>query len=242
MPTKVTEHVCEIRFKPNARVLDYRGQWAELIAEHMNASEWHIRENRLDVFDKSEARRFFLAFRNCGVTIRDAATGTYFLDHAGRFLQYALSFDPIQKPVVVERLGVRLRSFRSFDGTFDTLLMRYTSRVLTLTPGAAEVLGGNLLDIGGNLNFSDDVGTYHTMSGPMKAEQAKKFLERDEAYEFPNVGVFMDCDYWSKPAQPMTVGEIINTVRRFADRAERRVGAVFDMLAPADGAGDGHRR
>src|SRR5438445_7505171 len=69
--SRVTDHVFEVRYKPNARFLDYRGQWAELIAEHMKATEWRITENRLDVFDKSEARRFFLAFRNCGATIRD---------------------------------------------------------------------------------------------------------------------------------------------------------------------------
>ena len=55
----------------NGRVLDYRGQWAELIAEHLSLPEWRIVENRLDVFDKSEARHVFLAFRKPNVVAKE---------------------------------------------------------------------------------------------------------------------------------------------------------------------------
>src|SRR6266852_924008 len=122
--SRISDRVVEIRFKPNGRILDYRGQWAQAIAEHLKVPEWQITDNRLDVFDKSEARRFFLAFRDCGATIKDAPTETYFLDHAVKFLEFIFAFEPIPKPLVIERIGVRFRSFRGTEADFQTLLKR----------------------------------------------------------------------------------------------------------------------
>lgn len=232
--SRVTDHVCEIRFRPNARMLDYRGQWARFVAEHMNMSEWLVRENRLDVFDKADTRRFFVGFRNCGLTIKDAPTETYFVDHATKFLKFVLEFDVMDKPLLVERLGVRLKSYRAFNGDFAALMDLYTKRILPITPAGMQALGGKLLDIGGAINMSDDVATYHTMSGPMPIEQAKSILNRDEAHEFPKTGVYMDCDYWVKPQKEMSVADITGTARRFAERAAQRVDALYTLVTGAD--------
>ena len=34
------EFLLEIRYKPNARILDHRGDWAERISEHMRLPRW----------------------------------------------------------------------------------------------------------------------------------------------------------------------------------------------------------
>ncbi len=47
-------HTLEVRYKPNPKILDYRGTWAELISNHMNLSEWKIIENRIDIYDKEK--------------------------------------------------------------------------------------------------------------------------------------------------------------------------------------------
>jgi hypothetical protein len=48
----LNEHVLEVRYKPNPKVLDYRGTWAESISDHMKLPEWRIVENRIDIYDK----------------------------------------------------------------------------------------------------------------------------------------------------------------------------------------------
>ena len=164
------------------------------------------------------------------------ADGGFFLDHAIKFFEFVLAFGVIPKPVVVERIGVRLRSFRATEADFDRLLKRYMTRVWPLTPEATEAFGGKLVDIGGLLNFKDDVGNYNTLTGPMLTEQAKQWITRDES-AYPKIGVFMDCDYWMKadaPGKSLAVSEIVNTIRRFAERAARRSDAIFNLLNAPD--------
>ncbi len=48
----ISEAVFEIRFKPNPKVLDFRGVWAEQISKHMNLSEWRIDTNLIEIHDK----------------------------------------------------------------------------------------------------------------------------------------------------------------------------------------------
>ena len=235
-PSRITDHVVEVRFKPNARILDYRGQWAELIAEHLKATEWSVVDNRIDVFDKGDARRFFLAFRNCGATIKDAPTEAFFLDHAIKFFEFVLAFGVIPKPVVVERIGVRLRSFRATEADFDRLLKRYMTRVWPLTPEATEAFGGELVDIGGLLQLQGRRGRLQHADGP-DAHRAGKAMDGADESAYPKIGVFMDCDYWMKadaPGKSLAVSEIVNTIRRFAERAARRSDAIFNLLNAPD--------
>lgn len=42
------EYIFEIRYKPNPKVLDLRGSWAEVITKRMEFEHWSISNNRLD--------------------------------------------------------------------------------------------------------------------------------------------------------------------------------------------------
>jgi hypothetical protein len=127
------EHVLEIRYKPNPKVLDHRGTWAEEISRHMELSEWRIVENRIDIFSKTQDVHAFVGFRNAGLVARDTPTANFFPDKAVKLLRYLFSLEGFGDPLTVERLGVRSRFCTPFDGTFETLCERYATRLLTLT-------------------------------------------------------------------------------------------------------------
>ena len=62
----LNEQIVEIRYQPNAKVLDWRGRWAETMAAKLELPHWRIVDNRLDIHDKDEDRHCFISFRNAG--------------------------------------------------------------------------------------------------------------------------------------------------------------------------------
>jgi hypothetical protein len=66
----LSETVLEIRYRPNARVLDHRGAWAEIISAHMSLPQWNIVENRVDIHSKDKSQHVFVSF----VSIRKLVT------------------------------------------------------------------------------------------------------------------------------------------------------------------------
>ena len=93
----LNEHVLEVRYKPNPKVLDYRGAWAESISDHMNLPEWRIVENRIDIYDKKNKDHAFVGFRNAGFVAHDTPTKNYFSDKAVKFLKHLFSFEGFEK-------------------------------------------------------------------------------------------------------------------------------------------------
>jgi hypothetical protein len=63
----ISENIIEVRYKPNPKLLDYRGTWAEMISTYLELSEWKIVENRFDVFDKDKSKRIFVSFEMKGL-------------------------------------------------------------------------------------------------------------------------------------------------------------------------------
>ena len=123
----LNEHILEVRYKPNPKILDYRGSWAEAISDYMTLSEWRILENRIDIYDKENKDHAFVGFRNSGFVAHDTPTKHYFPDKAVRFFKYLLSLDGFEKSPYVERIGVRSKFCKEYEGSFDELRDKYTS-------------------------------------------------------------------------------------------------------------------
>lgn len=225
------EHILEIRYRPNSRILDLRGTWAEKISVHMELPEWRIIENRIDVFDKSDSFHVFVGFRNGGVIALDTPTQNYFPDKVGKLLTFLFGLQGFDNPLFIERLGVRSKFCTPFEGSFDQLRERYASRYLQLTDAAREAIGRNarLVDIGGPLNFADQLGNFNTMGGPMTATQFPQFFKKDEG--FPDVGLYFDIDYWVKPAKSLSGHEVVSLVRNFATQSWLRHDRVHGLIS-----------
>lgn len=224
----VSEHILEIRYKPNPKILDYRGTWAELISKELSLSEWLILENRIDIFDKPKKETFFVGFRNSGYICFNSPTSNYFPDKATKFVKYLFSLEVFGNPIIVERLGVRSKFITPHQPGFDDLRERYASRYLVLTDKAREAIGAKLADIGGPLNFADKLGNFNTFSGPMVQDQMKEFIQQQP--EYPEVGLYYDIDYWQKPNKELDVSEVLRLIKSFSAEAWTRHERIVQLI------------
>jgi hypothetical protein len=145
----INDHTFEIRYKPNPKVLDYRGSWAEAISDHMKLPDWRILENRIDIYDEKVGERAFVGFRNAGFVTRNTPTKNYFPEKTIKFFRYVLNLDGFGKSLFVERIGVRSRFCRKYEGAFEELREKYTTKYLSLTETAKKIIDAKLVDIGG---------------------------------------------------------------------------------------------
>lgn len=226
----INEHVLEIRYRPNAKVLDYRGAWAESISDHLDLPHWRIVQNRIDIYNEGQAIRAFIGFRNGGLTVLDSPTKNYFPDLAGKLFRYVFQLEGFDDPILVERIGARSKFCTPFAGSFDELKSRFAERYLSITEKAQEAIGdqAKLVDIGAPLNFADQFGNFNTLSGPMSAEQFPAHFTRDEG--FPDVGLFYDIDYWLRPNEELTSRRVIGHISEFAVSAWERHARIRDLL------------
>lgn len=224
----LSEHILEVRFKPNPRILDQRGTWAELVSKELSLSEWLILENRFDVHDKPKKETAFVGFRNCGYVCFDAPTINYFSDKATKFFKLLLAFEDFGDPLFIERIGVRSKFITSHRKGFDDLRDRYASRYLILSEKAKEAIGAKLVDMGGPLNFADKLGNFNTVSGPMTKDQMKDFIRRQGDY--PEVGLYYDIDYWQRPNKELKGSEILAIIKSFATEAWNRHSRIHNVI------------
>ena len=221
----LNEAMLELRYRPNARIVDRRGSWAENLAAHMGLPHWQIVGNRTDIFRDDKTLHVYVGFRNCGVVLQDIPSHEYFSEQAVRFLKRLFSFEDFGDPIYVERFGVRLRAAFPVQLPFDGLLGLFQERYVQLAPPAREMFGGaQLLDIGAPLNFSDEVGRFNSSTGPMALEQFTNFFSGKE--ELPDVGLYVDVDYWAQAKTERSSAEIVRMTRAFAQAACRRVSQI----------------
>lgn len=224
----LNEHILELRYKPNPKVLDYRGSWAEAISDHMKLPKWRIVENRIDIYNEENRDHAFVGFRNAGFVAYNTSTKNYFPDKAVKFFKYLFTLTGFEKKPYVERIGVRSKFCRKHEGSFDELREKYVSNYLSLTDSAKKIIDAKLLDIGGPLNFADKYGNFNTMSGPMTDEQMPQFFEG--AKEFPTVGLYFDIDYWLMPKKEVDEQEIIKHITNFTNSAWDRFDSISRLI------------
>ena len=226
----LSTQLVEIRYKPNSKILDHRGSLADSISNHMGLTEWLITENRVDIFRADKKERGFVAFRNAGFTLIDAETTELFLDRANKFVRFAFAQSPFADPLFVERIGVRAQIAVPFNDSFENLLERYSTRFASLSVEAANVLDASLIDMGFALNFSTRDGRLNVNTGPMGQTQLRQFLDRDEDLSLPDVALYADLDYWSRPGQPMPMKNILNTIKQRALENWQRFERLQNLL------------
>jgi hypothetical protein len=228
------EHVVEIRFEANARILDNRGAWAEALMEHLGMQQWQIVANRLDVFDKDRKRLCFVSFKNAGFSALDTPNQNYFPDQANRFLRRMFDLPDFRSPIVVARIGVRSKFCTPFDGTYSEMCDRFSERYACITPQAREAIGreAKLLDIGAPLNMVDEDGNFNTMAGPVTDDEAAQYFQKDDG--FAPVALFYDIDYWRQPKRGMDATEVTNAVAQMARAGWNRHDRLRRLILEAE--------
>jgi hypothetical protein len=224
----INEHVLEIRYKANPKILDFRGAWAEGISNHMDLKHWRILENRVDVFNDNSSLHAFVGFKSAGFVAQDTDTKDFFSNKAVKYFKYLFSLDGFGLDIYVRRIGVRARFAQEYKNSFEDLMTKYSQNYLRLTEEAKKAINAELVDIGGPLNFKDKEGNFNTMSGPMKSEQLQNLLDGRE--KLPEVSFYYDIDYWITPDKILNEREIIRTVKAFSLSTWERFSATSKIV------------
>lgn len=227
---EINEHILEIRYKPNSKILDFRGNITEKISQHMNLSEWQIGENRIDVFKKDQSFRAFVAFRNSGIVIRNTSLPDYFPNQAVKFVRYLFSLETMANPVFVERLGVKSKFSIPYKGSFSELFENFKNKLIHLSDEALAAYDAEIIDVGFPLNFKTIRGNINTNCGPMKKDQLKLFFDHEKEEELPEVGIYIDFDYWIKPSKPISVKELCDYIKDYSNENWQRRDRIHSLI------------
>lgn len=225
----MNEQILEIRYKPNARILDYRGELAAAISEQLNLPRWQISRDRVDVFDETtHRRRAFVSHNRLGFTVQDAPTPNYFGDKAGQFLRLISGIEYVGDRWEVIRLGVRARFLEPAEGvSFEEAVLRFLRRFSEVTPEAQEAIGADIEDFGLTLELRDELGWFKQQVGPMAAEQSTQILkDRDD---YPDVGIYCDIDH-AKKNETVTANEAVRYLKATSQAAWNRRDRIVAVL------------
>jgi len=217
LPRVISEHLIEIRYNPNPKILDYRGTWAEAVSRLMQLSEWRIDANRVDVSDKENIRRVFVSFKNAGMVINNSSNRNFLPGQSGKFLRFLFDQEAFGQKIFIKRIGVRGRFATAFGGEYKELLDLYTSRFVSLTDEAINALDAEVIDFGGPINFSTKIGNLNSMSGPMPKKQLQHFFSSIKIDKLPEIAFYLDLDYWKRPEKEMNGREITDLTKRYAE-------------------------
>lgn len=192
------EFLLEFRYKPNSKILDFRGEIAEGLANKLNLNHWRISDNRVEVYDTDAIEkslvRGFISFRNAGFVLQNAQGGNNFHNRAEPLIDFIYENNRIFGRVLhIERVGVKAIFANQFFGDFSSLLSLYSSHYLTPVSSLSTEVKADIVDIGGNLNFVSQAGyNFNIVSGPMGAEQQKNYFPLVENRVEPIL--FIDID------------------------------------------------
>ena len=230
-PQVLSDFVVEVRYHAIGRFLDRKGGWADDLSQKLSLPEWTVGGDVLEVRSEAPGENAFVGLKRSGFHCMDISTRDYFADRGGRFLRALFSLEGFPAGLQTDRIGVRSRFFYGFGADFAELRKRYCQRYLTMPQAAMDLIGGELVDIGGHLNFKDTIGNFNTMSGPMNADQARELLGRNKDSVVPPVGLFYDIDYWKQPVGQQRADELGVFMGQAAaaawERAERIRSLVF---------------
>lgn len=230
MAKELNELIFEIRYKPNSKILDYRGTWAEIIAEHMNLPEWQIVENRIDIYDKVSKTHAFVGFRNLGFACVNSSGHNYFYEQTAKFFRHISKQQGFEKEPFLERIGVRSKFCYCYENTFDNLLTNFVTRYYNLTSEAQKIVKAKIVDIGAPLNFEDENGYFNTLCGPMKKNQIREFMTNLNESDLPEISLYYDIDYFKNPSQKMSIDNIVNLIKKFSEISWERYSQIKNLI------------
>lgn len=216
MKNNFSKHIIEIRYKPNSRFLDKRGEIAELLASTL-FDQWNISNNRIDFSNKENGNLLaFFSFRNLGLFTNYPNTTDFFNKKAKDFIRSAWTHFSTDK---ITRIGIRstyIVESESFKISFD----EYRKKFLGLSDEDLKRFDGDLIDVGFPLSFAIGEDFFNINTGPMEKSQAKEFLIDTE--ELPASGIYVETDYFRKEFSPhITQKNVLDFVDKGIDKAEK---------------------
>jgi hypothetical protein len=212
----ISETVVEIRIRPDPRLLDYRGDFAESMTRSMNLVHWQVDTSRVDAFDEHQSMRCFVSFQNLGLILRNSQPRDYFPNQSGKFLKNVLTQKPFEESTFVERIGVRSRFAIPSLESFHNLLEKYMKNYTNISSGAANAFSGRIIDVGMPINFQTEIGKINSSSGIMQKDQFSQFFQLEKQDDLPEIAIYLDFDYFETPKRLMVYQDVIARVKEYA--------------------------
>ena len=135
----IVNRFMEVRFKPNAPILDQRGSIAEKLSSDPFDS-WTVSTNRVDFRNKKEKNiNGYFSFMNFGMMLKHSEMGEEFKEKAAIFIKNAWRF--LSKLSII-RIGMRSTYFSEITN-FERALRKYKSCFLKLSENHLLKFGGD---------------------------------------------------------------------------------------------------
>ena len=223
-----SEHILEIRFKPNPEVLDHRGAWTAAIAKEMGFNHWKIIENRIDFRPDDKTQIAFVSFRNFGITVKDQPTPNFFEDKANKLVRKVMALNGFQSPLAVERIGVRAKTCHPLEREFSDVADHI--RDVFFKEDSLDQLRGDdaVVDAAAVLYFKTELGQINAHITVNDLVQIKRLFPNHT--EHPEVSWTTDMDYFITEPKMMNAKAITKTITSFANELNDRYTAVSSLI------------
>lgn len=223
MANKLSNHILEIRIKPDPRFLDKRGSIAANLANY-KFNHWSISRNRID-FTSEEYPKLsaFFSFANIGVVSQYPIKKSEFEKTAIEFLKSSwTNFDTSK----ITRLGIK-STFLIETENFNDTFLGFKNNFLKIPDEDIKKINGDLIDIGFPLSFMDGDNYINIFAGPMEKKQSQNYFE-EQAFDS---GIFVDFDYYRENISPhITLKNITDFIKDGLERAENNTNVISKMI------------
>jgi hypothetical protein len=228
----ISKYVIEIRFKPDPRFLDKRGEIAaKLTGPRALFQGWRISPNRIDfTTPRDQNLTAFFSFSNLGLVSASPNKVENFTKSAENWLR--ATWSEFLHKADLTRIGIRSIFFIETD-SFEKCYDAYRERFLKLSDEELDRFGGELIEIGFPLNFRKGEDYFNLVTGPMRDIQAKlpQFLGRTD---LPAVGIYLDVDFYRKDLPRMELKDVLELLNIGVDKAEEIASLIVDLITKGD--------
>lgn len=214
----IEEYLFELRYKPNPRILDKRGEIARALTnEKLNF--WSVNTNTVVLNPEGdENMEAIMSYQNISFRVNSPYDKKFFREQLALFLKSAWSYLPTNE---ILRIGIRPKYLIEKE-SFSDIYEKYRHKFLGLSDEDVSEFGGSLIDVGFPLNFYEGPNYYDLVTGPLKKEQYKMFFKNfDETLE---QGLFLDLDYYNKDVSPnIRQKEVMDFVDKGIEKGDKLI-------------------
>lgn len=193
----ITKHICEVRFKPDPKILDRRGEVTAALSDN-TFKNWKITNNKIEFANEDDMFvSAFFSYRNLGTSSCFPHDSQYFIDTTKEFIKRSWTFFPSNNVV---RVGVRSSVLVDLGKSFKDYFEMYKKNISQFSKKG--LFNADLVDVGLNLNFANGDEYFNVTTGPMEQEQMKIFFQENSEEELPDTCVYVEIDYFKKDFKP----------------------------------------
>ena len=197
LPSMPNEFRFQISTKPNARLLDVRGELATRLASQVGVHDWTITENLVSVYDADKARVFVVGFKAIGLSVTNS-TLERFSQQLQSLFNVLAGMDAMQQSLAPISFNVHTTFFPPVNDSYESLVERGRRNLGDVRKATLECFGAGLevIDVGVLIHLRARRGILKYQAGPERSEVvAAKYLRRHNKEGFADVGFLCDFDF-----------------------------------------------